>query len=82
MFFCTGLCSAIAPVDGPTSATPYLSSSGITASVLGVPRFSSSATTFLSSISTRVFSSERLASRPSSMPDHLDLLAVDATLGH
>ena len=56
----------VALVGPSTGATPCWSSRGMTARVLGVPRLSSSASTFLSSMRMRVFSSERLGSRLSS----------------
>ncbi|MNV87255.1 hypothetical protein D3C71_1813670 [compost metagenome] len=62
----TGWCSTIAPVDGPTSATPCFSSSGMMASVWGVPRVRNSADTLFSSISLRAFSAAILGSNLSS----------------
>lgn len=64
--FCTGLCSDIAPVEGAIKGVALLSSSGMIASALGVPRLSSRAITFFSSIRMREFSAERLGSNPSS----------------
>ena len=56
----------MAPVEGPTSGTPYLSSSATMPWVWGVPRVMNSASTPLSSMSVRALSCVSLGSNLSS----------------
>ena len=62
----TGLCSSIAPVDGPRSGTRSSSSTGMMSSLCGVPRVRKSATAPFSTINVRAFAAASFGSNLSS----------------